>query len=266
MKLVSQPLRIVACSSANALADARVVYTWWTWTFGWLGRMLAQVVFFTFLGSVVVGPQRAAYLVVGNALMISVIETLSVVASSTWERLSGTLTLLAAAPSRTVWVFFGRSIQWPVSGTATSLVAMFVLGPAFGVRWEPAQALWAALLVVLTTVTTYCFGLFLAALVLGPSGLRNVVSSAAYLLMMVVCGVEVPVSREPAVVRVIGDAVPLTHSLAAIRLVLSGAGPAEAVVPACWALAAGACWLAGARFAFISFMNRGRRAGSFDFS
>ncbi|MEU4212958.1 ABC transporter permease [Streptomyces sp. NPDC026206] len=259
-------MHIIRHSAANAFADMRAVYTWKTWTFGWLGRMLAQVTFFVLLGRLVAGPDHARYLVVGNALMTCVIESLTVVASSTWERAAGTLALLAAAPAKATWVFFGRSIQWPVSGAGTSLVALFVLGPAFGLSWSPGQIPVAAVLVVLTAVSTYFFGLFLAALVLNAGGVRNVVSNAGYLLMMAVCGVQVPVDYWPSWVGWIAEAVPLTHLLSALRSLTDGAGLATVSGEAAVGLFVGLAWLGAAHLAFESLLRRGREAGTIDFA
>ncbi|MCX5379754.1 ABC transporter permease [Streptomyces sp. NBC_00091] len=260
------PLRVIRHSAVNAFADMRAVYTWKTWTFGWLGRMLAQVTFFVLLGRLVGGPDQARYLIVGNALMTCVIESLTVVASSTWERAAGTLPLLAAAPAKPTWVFLGRSLQWPISGTGTSLVALFVLGPAFGVSWTAAQVPVAVVLVVLTAVGTYFLGLFLAALVLNAGSVRNVVSNAGYLLMMAVCGVQVPVGYWPEWVGWIARAIPLTHLLGALRSLTDGADLATVSGEAAVGLLVGLAWLGAAHLMFEALLRRGRRAGTIDFA
>jgi len=264
--MLVQPLRIIRCSAANAFADMRMVYTWKTWTFGWLGRMLAQVTYFVLLGQVVGGPRQATYLVLGNALMTCAIESLSVVASSAWERQTGTLPLIAASPARPIWVFFGRSLQWPISGTGTSLVGLFVLGPAFGVHWRAAEIAPAVCIVALTAMTTYVVGLFLAALVLNAIGLRNVVSNVAYMVMMAVCGIEVPVGYWPRWVQDAADVLPLTYLIAALRSLTSGGGLAHVATLALQGLAAGLCWLLAADLAFTALLRRGKANGTIDFA
>lgn len=52
--------RVVRAAAANALADFRATYTWYSWTFGWLGRMLCQVTFFALIGSFLDSPRRPA--------------------------------------------------------------------------------------------------------------------------------------------------------------------------------------------------------------
>ncbi|GAA2843828.1 ABC transporter permease [Crossiella cryophila] len=266
MRSVVAPLRVVRHSAANAVADLRATYTWTSWTVGWLGRMLAQVTFFASVGLLLGSPEHTRFLVIGNSVMTCVIEAMMVVASSTWERRAGTLPLLLAAPTQLGWVFFGRSLQWPVSGSATSLVSLFALAPLFGVSWTAGQVLLLLVLVPLAALSAYCFGLFLAALVLNAAGLRNIVSNASYLVMMAICGVQIPVTFWPGWVQDLATALPLTHVLAAVRRVAEGAG-AEAVLPrAALGVAVGCCWFAAALLAFRLLAERARRGGGSDFS
>ncbi|WP_063770937.1 ABC transporter permease [Streptacidiphilus neutrinimicus] len=258
--------RIVRCSAANAAADLRATYTWRTWLFGWLLRMLCQVVFFTLAGRTFSGAGHQRFLFLGNALTLCAIESMMVVASSAWERRAGTLPLLVAAPADVSWIFVGRSLQWLPSGCATSLAALLGLGPFFGVDWSPATAAVAAVLVAASAVGTYCFGLLLAALVLGASSWRNVASNVAYLGMMAVCGVEVPVGFWPLPVRVLAWSMPLTHELDALRALVDGGGAASVAPQALLGLAVGAAWLAGAVALLRAMADRGRRDGSIAFA
>ncbi|MGW7413847.1 ABC transporter permease [Streptomyces sp. NPDC054863] len=251
----------------NALADFRATYTWKSWLFGWLGRMLAQVVFFTGIGHVLEQPGAVRYLAVGNALMTCVIDTMAVVASTSGERRAGTLSLLVVSPADPVWVFVGRSLHWPVSGIATSLVALFGLGPLFGVFWQPAQIPLVVVLVAVTALTTYCVGLFLAMVVLSAPRLRNVASNCAYLSMMAFCGVQVPSSYWPDAVYGAARAVPLTHSLQALRALADGAAWTALVGPVALAVLTALGWLLAA-FAVFRWLVAvpARRSGTLDLS
>ena len=261
-----RPWRVVRCSAANAVADLSATYTWPTWLFGWLLRMLCQVLFFTLAGRLFAADDHERYLFIGNAVMPCAIEAMMVVASSAWERRAGTLPLLVASPADVAWIFVGRSLQWLPSGMATSLAALFLLGPFFGLHWSVATGVLAVVLVVFAAVTTYCFGLLLSALVLGASSWRNVASNVAYLGMMAICGIEVPVDYWPLAVRVVAWCLPLTHELAALRGALGGAPPGTVALHAVLGLAVGACWLAAALFAFRRIADHGRRNGSIAFA
>jgi ABC-2 type transport system permease protein len=260
------PWRIVRCSAANAAADLRATYTWSTWLFGWLLRMLCQVVFFTLAGQTFSGGGNQRFLFLGNALTLCAIESMMVVASSAWERRAGTLPLLVAAPADVSWIFVGRSLQWLPSGCATSLAALLGLGPFFGVDWDPATAAVAVVLVAATAAGTYCFGLLLSALVLAASSWRNVASNVAYLSMMAVSGVEVPVDYWPLPVRVLAWAMPLTHELDALRTLTGGGSAASVAAEALLGLAVGAAWLVAAVVLLRAMAARGRRDGSIAFA
>ncbi|PRY41793.1 ABC transporter permease [Umezawaea tangerina] len=265
MRYLVRTSTVLRYSAANAWADFRASYTWWSWTFGWLGRMLAQVTFFAFVGIMLGDQAQLRYLVVGNAVMTCVVETMSVVASSSSEGRIGTLPLLSAAPVRLAWVFLGRSVQWPVSGSLTALVSLLALAPAFGVHWSPTQVPALVLLVPLTALSTYAVGLFLSAFVLTASGARNLLSNSAYLVMMAICGVQVPVDFWPSWVRSIASTLPLTHGLAAIRSVGDRAPVADVLGQAGLALACGVGWLVMAVLAFSLLEQHSRRRDAFDF-
>lgn len=264
--MISQSLRVVWRSSANAYADMRAMYTWRSWVFGWLMRMLAQVTFFASVGYVVGNIELVRYLVIGNALMTCAVESMMVVASSTWERDAGTMPLLVSAPAQLGWVLFGRSLQWVVSGCLTSSVSLLMLSPVFGAGWRPARVPAIIGLVVLTSLSTYCFGLFLGTLVLAVSAIRNVVSNAVYLLMMVICGVQVPVTFWPEWVRAVAWVLPLTHTLTAVRLLFDEHSSAwSAVRPALGGLLLGCCWLTSALVSMRLFVRHGRSTGTVEY-
>jgi ABC-2 type transport system permease protein len=65
-------------------------------------------------------------------------------------------------------------------------------------------------------------------LALGSVGLRVrdlwVGSNLAYALMLLLCGVNVPLSALPGWLAAVGRAMPLTHGIAAARQIAAGAG------------------------------------------
>ncbi|MFE7277023.1 ABC transporter permease [Streptomyces sp. NPDC057623] len=262
--LVGQ-LRVVRYAAATSAAEFRQTYTWRSWAIGWLGRMLSQVTFFALIGVMLGSPERTRYLVVGNAVMACVIETMTVVTNGVRERQEGTFPLLAASPATLGTVLFGRGLYQPVSGAVTALVTLFVLAPAFGVRPRAAQVPALALLIVVTALSTYGVGLVLSAVVIGLPGARNVVSNTAYLLMMAICGVQVPVDFWPPWVQAVSEVLPLTHALAAIRELMAGHATTDVARSLGLALLTGVLWLLLASVAVRLVRERGRRTGSFDY-
>jgi ABC-2 type transport system permease protein len=89
-----------------------------------------------------------------------------------------------------------------------------------------------------------------------------VVSNAALAVMMMVCGPEVPRSAVGPVLGRIGEALPLTHGLLAIRETLAGQAGAHTAVLAAQEAGVGACWLAAAVAVLAWRARRSRRDGA----
>lgn len=261
--MIRDNLRILRWSATSALADLRTIYTWKTWTGGWLVRILAQVSFFALIGRLLGSTQVVHFLLVGNAVYVAASTAMFVVASTSWERMAGTLPLLVAAPAHPFTVFAGRSVQWLADGVAVSAVALFALGAAFGLPFAFPRALLAIPLLLLVASSVYCFGLVLAGIALRVMGLRNVVGNIGHLSLMILCGVQVPVTFWPGPVQAVSNVLPLRHGLAAIRAVVSGSGPVLA--EAARELAVGLGWLVVAGLVFRRLAEGGRKDGSIEF-
>ncbi|HEY3606286.1 MAG TPA: ABC transporter permease [Pseudonocardiaceae bacterium] len=261
-----QWFRVSRASMANAVQDFAATYTVRTWAFGWLGRIVAQVVFYTLVGRLIGAADQERYLLVGASVMAIVTEVMLTCASSTWERRAGTLPLLVAAPTSLLPVFAGRSVQWLVSSVATSSVSLFAIGPLFGVTWTVSRAVAAAVVLVVCAVGTYCMALALAALVLSVMELRNLVGNLATALTTAVCGAVVPVGFWPRWVQAVAVALPVTHGLRAVRALVAGPAYLAALRDSALALAVAAVWLAVADGLFRWLSERGRRDGSIEFA
>lgn len=269
-ELLAGPLRAIRYSTYNAWVDMWAMYSPLGWAFGWVSRVLMQVTFFAIIGLLLGSAEALRFLFVGSAVMVVATEALISVASTTWERRQGTLPLLVAAPSRLWPVFVGRSVQWVPSGVLTSSVALFGLSPFFGVSWSPGRAAAAFGCLVVAAVSTYFFAMVLGALVLAAMDLRNVVSNIAQAVMMLTCGVVVPASFWPGWVQAVGQAIPLTHAVSAIRALADppsgGTVTGPVVSGVLTALAVGAGWLLVAALLLERLAATGRRTGSIEFA
>lgn len=258
-------VRVLAAAVASARADLKAIYTWRTWTFAWLSRILCQVAFFAVIGRLLGSPEHTHFLLVGNAVYIAALVSMFVCASTAWERQLGTLPLLVAAPGTVFTLFVGRSAQWLLDGTACASVALFVLGPLFDVPMPMPAALLAVPLIALVSVSTYCFGLVLAGVALRRVELRNLVGQLGGLSLMVLCGVQVPSSFWPAPLHALAQVLPVTHGLEAVRSLLSGAPAGVVLGSAALELCVAAGWFAVAALTFHRFAESGRRDGSIEF-
>jgi ABC-2 type transport system permease protein len=263
---LSSDLRVLRVATATARADLAAMYTWRTWLAGWLLRVLAQVTFFALIGTLLQSPETARYLAIGNAVGIVVLEAMLVVASTAWERSAGTLPLLVAAPGRLPLVFVGRSVQWLADGTACACIAFFVVGALFDVPVAKWRMVGVVPLVALIGASTYAFGLVAAGWALKAVGLRNVVSNMGYLALMIVTGVQVPLTYWPGWLQGVAQVLPVTHGLSAVRALVAGSAWSVALRQAALEVTVGAGWLVLALATFRHLAESGRRDGSIEFS
>ncbi len=245
--------------------DLRIVYTPTTWAFGWMVRVLCQVVFYSTLGTLLGDPERTRFLLVGAAVFIAANETMMSSASTTWERQSGTLALLAAAPAGMVTVLAARSWFWIASGTLSSSIALLALAPFFGLDLGFAESAAAVALIFTTAFTNYAVGLCCGSLSLRFHRLRNVFSNVTLLTMTAFGGVMVPMTFWPKGLQWFASAFPTVHGLEAVRLAIGGGTPAAVLAQVGLAVATAAAWLAFATVSLWWFQRDARRTGSIDF-
>jgi ABC-2 type transport system permease protein len=249
----------------SGVTDFTTLYTWWSWTFGWLVRVVSQVATYGLLGRLIGSAEQTRYLMVGGSMLACAAEAMLACASTVNERRSGTLALIAGAPSGVFPVLAGRGIQWLPSGVVTSLFCLLVMGSAFGLTWTPGRALAVGGLVVLTALSTYSLGLAFGAVVLAAPELRNVMGTVTTSALAVVCGVAVPLESWPLLIRVTGSLVPLTYTLDAVRLVIGDAPASLVLRPTAAAILAGAAWFLLAWLVVNALVNASRRTGTIEF-
>jgi ABC-2 type transport system permease protein len=228
-----------------------------------LGAPLFQILFFSYLGRFR-GLESDAFFVVGNAVqscsMSAVYAATMTIANERWM---GTLSPLLASPGNRAALFLGRSVPVIANG-------LFVSAFGFGagkllLRFDPAVAVLPALtlVVVVTVVSCTAFGLLL-----GSIGLRarDVLFGAnlAYFLMLLFCGVNVPLSELPGWMQAIGRSLPLTHGIAAARKVAAGATLGDVAGLVGTELAIGCAYAAVAYLVFRSLEASSRRRATLE--
>lgn len=263
--VIRDNLRILRCAFVSAFADMRATYTWRTWTFAWLVRILCQVTLFAFIGKLIGNPATTEYLVVGNSVFITADIVMMVCATTSWERMAGTLPLLIGAPASPFVVFAGRSVQWLVDGLACSTVSLMLLAPVLGVHLPFSAVLLAVPMVALISLSVYAFGLVLAGLALRVMSARNIIGRLGSILLMVLTGVQVPVDFWPAPLRVVAQFLPLTHGLEAVRTVLHGGSGGTVLKGLGLEIAVGFGWSLVAVYTYWRLVASGRKDGSIEF-
>jgi ABC-2 type transport system permease protein len=188
-----------------------------------LGSPLFQLIFFTKLGQYAHAQSRDFY-VVGNAVQVCAMASVyGMTMAISNERQMQTLGPLLASPANRAAVFLGRGMPVLANGLLVSgftfLVGALFLG--FHPGWAAVPSLVAVLLVTVASCT--CFGMLL-----GSVGLRAkdvfFAANLAYFLMLLFCGVNIPLHDLPGWMSAVGRCLPLTHGIAAAREVANGAG------------------------------------------
>lgn len=263
MTVVRDNARIVRWAAVSAFADFRAVYTWKTWLFAWLARILAQVVFYALIGRMLGSQEQVAFLLIGNAVFVGASTALFVVPSTMWERSTGTLPLQVASPSHPFTVYASRSVQWLIDGLGVSTASLVLVSLLFGVQHADWGMLVTIPLLLVTFLSVYWLGLAVAGLVLGRPGLRNVVGNLVGLTLMILCGVQVPISFWPYPLQWLAQILPLTHGLEAVRNALGGEG--SIIGPLLLEVCVGVAWFLVAVLTFRRLVDRGRSTGTIEF-
>jgi ABC-2 type transport system permease protein len=164
--------------------------------------------------------------VIGNAVQATALAgVFGMVMTIGNERQFGTLSSLLATPSNRLALYFGRTLPAITNGLLVStfcLAASLLLGFRLPVRAVPAMAL------VLLVAAASCamFGLTLGAVALRANDIW-LSSNLAYGLLILLCGVNVPLADLPGWLAAVGRALPLTHGISAARRVADGASVAD---------------------------------------
>jgi ABC-2 type transport system permease protein len=205
-----------------------------------------------------------AYFVVGNAVQISAMAGIYGMAMAIGgERWQGTLSPLLVSPAKRLPLFLGRMVPQIANGLIVSAFG-FVMSRLLLDFHPPLSSVPALALIVLVSATSCtCFGACYGAI-----GLRArdvfVGANIIYFLMLLFCGVNVPLDTLPGWMEAVGRALPLTHGIMAARDVAGGAPLADV-----WSLVAtealiGAAWATAGFVLFRYFEAEGRRRATLE--
>jgi len=250
----------------GGLISYRALFNWirpWIYIPTMLGAPLFQILFFTYLGRYA-RAQDDAFFVVGNAVQVcgmSCVYGMTMAVAN--ERWFGTLGPLLASPANRVAVFLGRGVPVLANGLLVSTFGFLVGVVLLDFRPGTAAIAPLALVVVITTLSCTAFGMLL-----GSIGLRAkdffFAANLAYFLMLLFCGVNVPLSVLPGWMELVGRSLPLTHGIIAARDVAAGAH-LDAVAGLLWTeLGIAAAYAAAGYLLFRLLEHASRRSAVLD--
>jgi ABC-2 type transport system permease protein len=181
-----------------------------------------QIMLFVYLG-------RGAHLesdsfyVIGNAIEYAAVPCLFAMGNAIAdERQEQTLSLILVTPAARLPLFLGRALPVIANGFVVSAFALVVSALIFGFTVPPAEVAPIALAVGVCSFS--CTGLGLVNAALGLRMRETAVTSNVILgLLMVFCGVNIPLVRLPRWMAATASYLPLTHGIAAARKLAAGA-------------------------------------------
>ena len=221
---------------------------------------LTQIIFFGFVATLA-GDSASGigFVVVGNAVAtITYSSVFSVCQTTDNEKQAGTIEHLLVSPANRIALYFGRGLLPIGVSLATVTVGLVYAVVLYHVPFSVGASLGLAVSIVLTAFAMVGFGLLLAGVALFLR--TSIILGNIFLFIgLLLSGVNFPVSNLPAGLGWLGELLPLTWGLAAIRAGLSGE-PIGIVAPL-WGLVA-LCAAASFGIAILLWATFERRAMS----
>jgi ABC-2 type transport system permease protein len=188
---------------------------------------LFQIVFFAYLGRSA-GLESDTFFLIGNALGVTAVACLfgmgQVIGNERWFQ---TLPALLSSPASRLALFLGRSLPTMLNAIVVSAVALATGALVLGVDIRAGAAGGIALGILVCSIS--CTGLGICFGALGLRG-RNVGILANLVdgVILVVCGINVPLHQLPEWTQTLAKGLPLTHGVEGTRQVVAGASVASA--------------------------------------
>jgi ABC-2 type transport system permease protein len=209
----------------GGLMSYRALFNWinpWIMIPSFFIAPLFQILLFAYIG-------RAAHLesdkfyVIGNALQYAAIPCLFAMGNTIAnERRQQTLGPVLATPARRLPLFVGRAVPVMANGFLVSAFALAAGGAILGVH-VPASAIPKLAIVVAVTAFS-CTGLGLVTAAVGLRAIETAVfANILFGLLLIFCGVNVPLDALPGWMSTTAQGLPLTHGIEAARRLADGA-------------------------------------------
>ncbi|HTT16063.1 MAG TPA: ABC transporter permease [Thermoplasmata archaeon] len=184
---------------------------------------LTQMVFFAFVVKLGGGGASAVqFTAIGNAVAtVTYSSVFSVCQTTDSEKWQGTMEHLLVSPANRLALYFGRGLIPILISLATVTVGLTYAAVFFGVPIPLSSIPGVAVSVVLTAFAMVGFGLLLGGVALYLR--TSIILGNIFLFVgLLLSGVNFPLSQLPLPLQYVGDGLPLTWGLAAIRAAVAG--------------------------------------------
>ncbi len=231
----------------------------------WIPRSVFQLAFFGLVAQFLGGPEYLTYVLVGTVAHATYIGALVLMVSFIGTELgTGTIPLLVAAPTSPLLVLIGRNAALLGNALLTGAVTLALASVVLQLDMSPGQLAAAIGVLLLMTVSVYCFGLLVGAVALRIPEYRNTISNLSGITLTFLAGVYVPVEALPDAVRAVSQVLPVTHGLQVLRHVTVGA-PVDVAAALTAEATVAVVLFALAIVSFSFFLRAARARGTLDF-
>jgi len=183
-----------------------------------------QMLFFAFVATLAGNPGvTVQFVVIGNAVAtVTYSSIFSVCQTTDSEKNNGTIEHLLVSPTNRFALYLGRGVVPILISLATASMGIVYAVLIFGVPFAASALVPVAVSVVLAAVSLVGFGLLLGGVALYLR--TSIILGNIFLFIgLLLSGVNFPLSQLPPALQVVGDGLPLTWAVAAVRSSLAGA-------------------------------------------
>ncbi len=250
----------------GGLTSYRALFGWLTpWIF--IPTLLVvpvfQILLFAYIGRAA-NLESDGFYVIGNSLQSAALPCVFAMGHTiSGERYQQTLGFILTTPAPRLPLFLGRALPVVANGVFVS-----AFGFACGVLlldFDPPLSSLAPLLLVIVVTAVSCTGL---GLLNGAVGLRirdtSILSNVILGLLLIFCGVNVPLDELPGWISTTAQGLPLTHGIEAAREVAGGASLASVRGLIAMELAVGAAYLVAGLLLLRYFEEQSRRQATLE--
>ena len=186
-------------------------------------RILLQSLFFVFLAKAAGGDAMARFALIGNGIQIAVFMVmLSMEVVIEAEKWNNTFQYLIAAPASWFPTMLGKSMAYFGDALIAATVSFGVLIPLLNIQIAFVNLLRAIPVILLIVASASALGWTIGAFSL-PIRYGYMICNLMAYAMMIFCGVNIPTTALPPALQAIGNFLPVTHGLHAVRALIDGA-------------------------------------------
>ena len=188
---------------------------------------LAQILFFTFLGTYATGTSNVDFYVIGNAIQIVAVSGIfGVTLSIGGDRWNGTLPYLFGTPANRMAMFFGRAFMHILDGALGVVIALGWGALLFNVDFSQTNISALGLTILITTFSTCGLGLLMGCLSLITANVMFV-NNTVYFLLLIFSGANIAIDTLPNWMQAFSQILPLTRGIESARVLIAGGSFAE---------------------------------------